>query len=248
MKKDAKYISYLLSGFVLITLCGCQKPVGSVPASETEITEETAEAEETKETTETEETEKEETPEDAPFQYENDPRDNPNAMKDIVVDPEAVYGFAPDPDSPRLGSYAEFDWHDKEFVEEAKQNRYAYHMSMVSMTDIIFEMREEGATTEEIARAVSAERNRLRMEAYDDNPEALENLKQSNLETYGNEDGPTPEQLYEKYGSWGLVVQKAFAPNLGMDAVCGLYDEFYWLYIELGLAEYNPPETENPNS
>ena len=69
-----------------------------------------------------------------------------------------------------------------------------------------------------------------------ENPEALSKTKESNLETYGQEEGPTPDQLYEKYGSWPLVIQKAFAPNLGMDAVCGLYDDNYQLYIELGLA------------
>ena len=31
-------------------------------------------------------------------------------------------------------------------------------------------------------------------------------------------------------------MQKAFSPNLGMDVCCGLYDEYYLLYIELGLA------------
>ena len=47
----------------------------------------------------------------------------------------------------------------------------------------------------------------------------------------------TDEQLYEKYGSWAIVLQKAFSPNLGMDVICGLYDENYQLYIELGLVE-----------
>ena len=117
-----------------------------------------------------------------------------------------------------------------------KERRRKYHAGMASMLDIIYEMRDENASTEEIARAVSAERNRLRLAAYEDDPEALAKTKESNLETYGQEEGPTPDQLYEKYGSWPLVIQKAFAPNLGMDAVCGLYDDNYQLYIELGLA------------
>ncbi|MBR6219702.1 MAG: hypothetical protein IKQ80_04000 [Clostridia bacterium] len=98
-------------------------------------------------------------------------------------------------------------------------------------------MREEGASIEEMARAVSEERNRLRLMSYEDDPEDLAAVKKSNLETYGQEDGPTPDQLYEKYGSWTTVLQKAFSPNMGMDACCGLYDEYYWLYIELGLVE-----------
>lgn len=90
---------------------------------------------------------------------------------------------------------------------------------------------------EEMARAVSEERNRLRLMSYEDDPEGLAAVKKSNLETYGQEDGPTPDQLYEKYGEWTTVLQKAFSPNMGMDACCGLYDEYYWLYIELGLVE-----------
>ena len=108
---------------------------------------------------------------------------------------------------------------------------------MESMTDILYRMREEGASTEEMARAVSEERNRLRLASCQDDPERLAVLKESNLKTYGHEDGPTPDQLYEKYGSWTTVMQKAFSPNMGMDACCGLYDEYYWLYTELGYVE-----------
>ena len=36
------------------------------------------------------------------FAYEHDPRDNPEAMKDIIYNPAAVYGFSPSPDSTRL--------------------------------------------------------------------------------------------------------------------------------------------------
>ena len=168
-------------------------------------------------------------PEEGVFSYTHDPRENPEAMADIIENP--------DPESQRLGTYAEYDWTDPEFAAQAQEERRAYHESMDSMTDILYQMREEGATIEEMARAVSEERNRLRLEAYKDDPEGLANAKESNLQTYGHEDGPTPDELYEKYGSWTTVLQKAFSPNMGMDACCGLYDEYYWLYIELGYVE-----------
>ncbi len=88
-----------------------------------------------------------------------------------------------------------------------------------------------------MARAVSEERNRLRLAVHQDDPEGLAKVKESNLETYGHEEGPTPDELYGKYGSWITVMQKAFSTNMGMDACCGLYDEYYWLYIELGYVE-----------
>ena len=180
--------------------------------------------------------------ENEPWHYIHDPTLNPNAMKDIVVNPDAVYGFSPDPESSRLGTYAEYDWTDPVFVAESQKTRREYHASMDTMDTILFRMRDEGATLEEMARAVSTERNRLRLAAMADDPEGLAKVKQSNLETYGHEEGPTPDELFEKYGSWETVLQKAFSPNLGMDAVCGLYDEYYDLYVELGLAE---PDGEN---
>lgn len=184
-----------------------------------------------------------------PWHYIHDPALNPNAMKDIVVNPDAVYGFSPDPESSRLGTYAEYDWTDPALVAEAQKNRREYHRSLDTMDTILFRMRDEGATIEEMARAVSAERNRLRLASCADDPEELAKLKASNLETYGHEDGPTPDEMFEKYGSWEIVLQKSFSPNLGMDAVCGLYDEYYDLYVELGLAEPDPvePDTETEN-
>ena len=180
---------------------------------------------------------KDQQPEDGVFTYTHDPRECPDAMEDIVENADAVYGFSPDPESQRLGSFAKYDWTDPEFVANAREERIAYHESMDSMTDILYRMREEGASIEEMARAVSKERNRLRLESYKDDPEGLAEVKESNLKTYGHEDGPDPDELYEKYGSWTTVLQKAFSSNLGMDACCGLYDEYYWLYIELGYVE-----------
>ena len=176
-------------------------------------------------------------PASAGFAYLHDPRENPAAMEDIVENADAVYGFSPDPNSKRLGFYAEYDWSDPVLVAKAQEERRAYHESMDSMTDILYRMRDEGASIEEMARAVSTERNRVRLDSYRDNPEGLAAAKKSNLETYGHEDGPTPDELYEKYGSWTEVLQKAFSTNMGMDACCGLYDEYYQLYVELGYVD-----------
>ncbi len=55
--------------------------------------------------------------------YVHDPMANPKAAADIVVNPNAVYGYSPDPDSPRLGVYAQYDWSDKAFVAKMRQER-----------------------------------------------------------------------------------------------------------------------------
>ena len=169
--------------------------------------------------------------ENAPFTYEHDPRENPAAMQDIVENPAAVYGFSPNPDSTRLGNYAEaIDWTDPAQVAEAREQRREYHDSMSELYRMIEDMLLEAKPVEEIARAVSQRRNELRLEAHADDPEGLELVKKSNLDTYGREEGPTADSLYEKYGSWQTVLEKALGTNAGMDACLGFYDEYYELY------------------
>ena len=219
--------SFLLAGMLLLCLCcriGAAEGAGSGGTARADSP---GPREEERE-------ERDPQPRNGGSAYVHDPRENAAAMADIIENAGAVYGFSPDPASPRLGNYAEYDWTDPAFVATAREERRAYHESMESMMDILYRMRAEGASIEEMARAVSAERNRLRLASHQDDPEGLAAVRESNLKTYGHEDGPTPDQLYEKYGSWETVIQKAFSPNMGMDACCGLYDEYYPLYVELG--------------
>jgi hypothetical protein len=167
------------------------------------------------------------------FRYRHDPRENAAAMRDIVADENAVYGFRPS-DTGSLKAYANADWSDPAVVAQGRADRIAYHESVESMYAMLSEMREQGKSAEEIARAVSTRRNEIRLEAYADDPEGLAALKERNLEKYGHEEGPLPEELYEKYGSWERVMEKAFSTNAGMDACLGLYDDYYFLYVALG--------------
>ena len=172
------------------------------------------------------------------FHYEHDPRLNPKAMADIVVDPTAVYGFAPSPDGS-LSSYTAFDWSDPELVngENGRLARIAYHESINEMYAMMNAMSIEGKSIEEIARAVSRKRNEIRLASYADDPEGLAAAKARNLEKYGHEEGPLPDELYKQYGSWETVLEKAFSTNSGMDACLGLYDDYYELYVMAGQVE-----------
>ena len=145
-------------------------------------------------------------------EYVHDPRLNPSAMADIVWDPDAVYGYSPSPDGS-LAAYAAFDWTDPELVngENGRLARIAYHESILDMYIILDDMRAEGKSTEEIARAVSEKRNEIRLAAYDGDPDGLAIAKERNLEKYGREEGPLPEDLFEQYGSWETVLWKAFS-------------------------------------
>ena len=172
------------------------------------------------------------------FRYEHDPRLNPKAMADIVVDHTAVYGFAPSQEGS-LSSYAAFDWSDPDLVngENGRLARIAYHESINEMYAMMNAMKIEGKGIEEIARAVSSKRNEIRLASYADDPEGLAAAKARNLEKYGHEEGPLPDELYEQYGSWETVLEKAFSTNSGMDACLGLYDDYYELYVMAGQVE-----------
>lgn len=167
-----------------------------------------------------------------PFAYKHDPRLNPSAMRDIVVNPDAVYGFSPSTaKESTLKDYVDaIDWTDAEQVAAAREQRQAYHDSMEELYDMILDMVRADEDIETIARAVSQRRNELRLEAYKDDPEGLKTVKKRNLDTYGNAFGPTQDSLYEKYGSWEMVLIKALGTNAGMDACLGFYDEYYHLY------------------
>ena len=177
--------------------------------------------------------------------YIHDPMDNPKAAADIIVDPNAVYGYAPNPDSPRLGAFASYDWSDEEIVAQMRKEREDYHASVRELYQIKADMEAQGKSVEEIARAVSTRRNEIRLEAYKDDPEGLAKLKESNLASFGNENGGTPDYFYEKYGSWETVIEKAFSTNAGADAVLGLYDKYYDTYIIDSEAQ-GPTEAQDP--
>ena len=163
--------------------------------------------------------------------YVHDPMENPKAAQDIIVNREAVYGYSPSPLSTRLREFVDIiDWTNEAEVAEARDKRLQYYETEEILYQTIETMLDENKSIEEIARGVSKKRNELRLDAYIGDPDGLKRVKQSNLDTYGNEEGPTIDYLYEKYGSWEAILQKALSSNPGMDACLGLYDDFYEFY------------------
>jgi len=176
-------------------------------------------------------------PRDKNNTYIHDPRKNRIAMADILVDPEAVYGFSPDPRSPRLGAYADYDWTDPEVVAKNRAERVAYLADYDALREYSDQLRAAGSSVEAIARAVVLRRNELRLTSYAEDPVGLVKAKRSNLITYGNETGPSPEFLLARAGSWENVLRQSFGSNCGMDACMGLYDERYELNKQSGLID-----------
>ena len=168
------------------------------------------------------------------FTYSHNPMEDPRAAKDIKADENAIYGYSPNPESDRLGEYASYDWSDPLVVWKGRQDRLKYLFQDAGLYIYLVQLKGEGRSIEETAREISRMRNMLRLQSYENDPEGLAKVKASNLKTYGNEEGPTADSLYKKYGSWDIVLQKAFSTNHGMDACLGLYDDNYSKYIMLG--------------
>jgi hypothetical protein len=162
------------------------------------------------------------------FTYKNNPMDNPKAVKDIMENPEAVYGYSPKPES-NLSKF-NVDWTNAEQVADAQAQRIKYHEGLkiekAKINQDVENLLKEGSSMEDIARMKVNERNAHRIETYikDGNLEGLESMKARNMRQYQNPDGPTPEQLFKKYGSWEEVINSSVRSNPGMDACTGLYD------------------------
>lgn len=171
------------------------------------------------------------------FQYEHNPSENPLVLRDAIEDESAVYGYSPNPESERLAFYATNagggdDWSDPEKVKEYRARRIEYHEANDTIDLLIIQLTKEGKSTEEIARAAVAQRNLNRLNDYIKNNDydGLKAVMESNLKKYGNEYGLTADAAFEKYGNWETVIEKSKSANAGMDACCGLYDIYYYLY------------------
>jgi LXG domain of WXG superfamily/Pre-toxin TG len=163
---------------------------------------------------------------DIPKRHIN-PLDDPKIAKEVDSDPNAVYGYKPKSDS----SLTKFkiDWTDPEEVAFARSERIKYLEKLEEKRKLLEKevenLKIEGKTIEDIARIKVEQRNQERIDSYlkSDNIKGLEAMKERNLKQYGRPKGPTPEQLFEKYGSWDKVVFGTVRSSPAMDVLTGLY-------------------------
>ncbi len=168
------------------------------------------------------------------FLYIHNPEYSPETLADAVYDEAAYFGYKPS-ETGSLKQYTSYDWTNEDDVLSYKQERIKYITENdEKLKELEKKLRAEGKSVEEIAKACSNLRNQIRLDQYKDDPEGLAKLKARNLEKYGHEEGPLPEELYVKYNnSWEMVLKKSYNTNRGMDACCGVYDTYYYLYNDL---------------
>ena len=160
--------------------------------------------------------------------YNNNPSDNPKVLADAVEDPNAVYGYRPNEDGS-LKNFANEDWSNPEFVENAKQKRLQYIEDDKAIYDVIAEMKNNGCSTEEMARAACDYRNQTRLNSYLDSDghvidqngynAALERMQTRSYDALISS-GKTPEE----------IINSSMRTNPAMDACVGLYDQNFDTY------------------
>ena len=158
----------------------------------------------------------------------NNPSDNPKVLADAVQDPNAVYGYRPSEDGS-LKNFANKDWSDPTVVESAKQERIAYIADDQEINRLVSDMRNQGYSSEDIARAACDFRNQTRLNSYidangnitdyDGYAAALERMTTRSYDAL-IQSGKTPEQ----------IISSSTRTNPAMDAIVGLYDQNFDTY------------------
>jgi RHS repeat-associated protein len=139
----------------------------------------------------------------------------------IYADSRGVYGYLPRPGS-RYDRDA-FDFTDPDFVSRNRQIRLAYIEGTQDLERIIRQMRSQGQSSEEIARRVVSERNRQKVEARAHMTDAeVRDLESENIRLYGNPVGPSPDQVYDRYGDWEVVIQSSMRRDPEINVLLGI--------------------------
>ncbi|MFZ3495916.1 hypothetical protein ACODT5_22310 [Streptomyces sp. 5.8] len=101
---------------------------------------------------------------------------------------------------------------------EAQRTRIRYHGLLEDMHRTEANMRESGASEEEIARELVDMRNQAKeITRAGMTPEEVRILEERNTAKYGNPLGPTADQLYAKYGSWEKVTDASMRTSYAVD-------------------------------
>jgi hypothetical protein len=149
---------------------------------------------------------------------------DPKVTRDLVLDPDAVYGYKPSEDG-RLSAYVEYDWTDPGAVSEATSERLEYVTHLKETETYLYETAERmqlsGLSETDVRKYLSSQRNLYRMDTYKDNPTGLEMLKKSNLAQFGNEIGP--DYTYFNDLTIDEIIQSSTKSNVAMDIITGIY-------------------------
>lgn len=154
------------------------------------------------------------------------PLNDPKIAKDVITTPNSVYGYRPKPGSS-LDQF-DIDWSNADEVAKARAVRLEYLEAMeakkAKLNAEINRYLDDGKDMKEIAEIKVEQRNLDRIKSYTGRGdyENLEKLYNRNIKEYGRKEGPTAQQLLEKYGSYEEVIYSSVKVNNGMNVILGI--------------------------
>jgi RHS repeat-associated protein len=146
----------------------------------------------------------------------------PSKLPDgIYADSKGVYGYL-----PKQGSRYDneiYDFTDPDFVSRNRQIRLDYVEGSKELEYAIENMRSQGRSSEDIARRVVLQRNSQKVEARSLMTEAeVKLLEGPNIKRYGDPVGPTPDELFDKYGDWDVIIQSSMKKDPEINILLGI--------------------------
>lgn len=154
------------------------------------------------------------------------PLNDPKIAKDVITTPNSVYGYRPKSGSS-LDQF-DIDWSNADEVAKARAVRLEYLEAMeakkAKLNAEINRYLDDGKDMKEIAEIKVEQRNLDRIKSYTESGdyENLEKLYNRNIKEYGRKEGPTAQQLLEKYGSYEEVIYSSVKVNNGMNVILGI--------------------------
>lgn len=154
------------------------------------------------------------------------PMNDPKIAKDVITTPNSVYGYRHKPGSS-LDQF-DIDWSNADEVAKARAARLEYLEAMeakkAKLNAEINRYLDDGKDMKEIAEIKVEQRNLDRIKSYTERGdyENLEKLYNRNIKEYGRKEGPTAQQLLEKYGSYEEVIYSSAKVNKEMNVILGI--------------------------
>ncbi len=130
-----------------------------------------------------------------------------------------------------MKNFANKDCSDPKLVENVRQERLDYIANDKTISELVSDMKNQGYSTEDIARAACDYRNQTRLNSYiDSNGKIIDAdgyaaaLERMTTRSYDAliKSGKTPEQ----------IIGSSIRTNPAMDACVGLYDDNFNTYYE----------------
>jgi hypothetical protein len=140
---------------------------------------------------------------------------------DIYADTRGVYGYLPKPGSRYSDEL--YDFTSPEFVSRQREIRLDYLSGSDELENVISSMRGNGRSAEEIGTRVVMQRNSQKIWARELMTSAeVSRLEAGNIKRYGDPVGPTPAQLFKKYGDWNVVIKKSMEKDPSINILLGI--------------------------